>query len=106
MAFDPIRIERPEEVVDILNRVQDNLVAEFARILPFTLEGPTIVEDVVLGTTDLDVPHGLAQLPKGYLVSKRSASAIVFDGTTAATDTKKFISLTASAPVTVDIIFF
>lgn len=106
MAFDPIRIENEEELVSSLNRIQDNLVAEFSRQSLFTFEAAVLVQDVVLTTADADVPHGLGQLVRGYIITKRSADATVFDGAVAATDPQKFISLTASATVTVDILFF
>lgn len=104
--FTPTRVENADSLVEDVNRIQDDLVTEFARILPFTFEGPTLVKAVVLSINDTDVPHGLGRLPRGYIISKLNVSAIVFDGDESATSPKKFISLQATTAVTVDIIFF
>lgn len=65
----------------------------------------TLLEHVVLGTSDTPVIHGLGRPVRGYLVARASAAAQVSDGT-ASPSPATYVNLRASAPVTVSLIVF
>lgn len=54
--------------------------------------------------TEVQVQHNLGRVPTGYLVFKLSAAAIVYDGSTANTETNAF--LRGSAPCTATVMLF
>lgn len=60
--------------------------------------------DVQLGTNDVEFEHGLKNGLIGYCVVRRSGPAIVYDAPS--NNPRRFIRLSASAPVTVSLLVF
>jgi hypothetical protein len=89
----------------LLDRVQQNILRAF-EALGETLNIARVVADKAIATGDTAVPHGLGRVPRGYIVVKRSAGEVVFDGAGAHPRPAEFINLRASAAVTVSLVFF
>lgn len=86
------------------------VIARLESIMQAVLRAPlddaaAIVENVVLGTSDVQVPHGLGRPPRGWIVVKANAGETVFS-ITISSNLAKFINLRASGTVTVSILFF
>ena len=89
-----------------LNRIQDS-VEDFAVSIIFpSINGISIVRNVILTTADKNVNHLLNRSYLGYLVINRNANATVFTSLTTNNNQNLFIILKASATVTVDLMFF
>lgn len=70
------------------------------------IQGGKPIEDLVLGTSDTEVFHGLNKSDVRYVVVKRSANAVVYAGATASNRPSQSITLRASAAVTVDLVVY
>jgi hypothetical protein len=100
-----VKKEKVGEDEPTIRRIQDNI----ARFLDILLSIALIIDGVwlqgvALTTGDTEVAHRLGKRPcRGYIVTKRSANAVVYDGTAAPSDVNRAIVLKASAAVTVDL---
>lgn len=69
------------------------------------LSAPVVLKDVVLGTADVTLAHGLGQPPRGWIVVRKNALTDVAELTTAG-DPSQFIVLRAGGPVTCTLVVF
>jgi hypothetical protein len=69
------------------------------------LAGAVLVEDVALTTSETRVFHGLGEPIRGWFPVRKSANAVVYEGTASSTPAA-YINLRASAAVTVTLVFF
>lgn len=95
--------------IDINHIEDENVQRAFRQILDRlntigggALANGTLVRDVALTTSSVKVPHTLGRKPRGYIVTKRNANAVVYNGDFSI----RFLNLTASAAVTVDLWVF
>ena len=58
-----------------------------------------VITDISVGTSAVDVSHGLSYTPEGYVVIRNSANAVVYD--TAITNQKITLVASASAVITI-----
>ncbi len=87
---------------EITKRAIEPILDRVNELSEVTILDGRLIRDVVLTTTELQVAHRLAKVPTGYIVTKRSANATVF-GTSL---TNRFLNLTSSASVIVDLWVF
>lgn len=66
--------------------------------------GKTLTLTFSAANTDTALTHGLGRVPTGYIIIKRSASMVVYDGSAAWTS--QLIYLKASATGTVTVLVF
>lgn len=93
------------EVVRVLNATQDAIDETTKPLVEHPLLGSgRIIEDVSLSATPTDVPHLLQRRPAGWFIVRRDADARVWEGTQ--TDAAMFLTLVASAAVTVNVYVF
>jgi len=90
-----------------LKQVQENVEQTFKQILTNPLINGVLLRDVQLttGSTNL-VQHKLGRKALGYIVTKRSANATVFDADSKTVVEQNFLKLSTSANVTVDLWVF
>ena len=100
MGFANIEVSNIED--EGVHRAVEEILARVNLIGTGPLNNGSLVTDVDLSTSSLKVPHKLGRKPTGYLITKRSANAIVYGDTLS----DRFLTLTASATVTVDIWVF
>ncbi len=93
------RLQREEFGDPTMGRFQEGL-SQAMQSMEGDLEG-NLIEDVALSTTATEIEHGLGRAWREYTVCKRSAGATVYDAE--GSDDSKFISLTATAAVTVSL---
>ncbi len=88
-----------------LNRVQDNMsaVTDFIQLSP--LVGPLSLVEAEIEVTPTSVAHKLGRPIRGYIVVRQDAAANVYEPEANSSPTL-FVTLQATAPVTVSIIFF
>lgn len=55
-------------------------------------------------SVDTAVPHGLGRAPNGYIIVKRSANMVIFDGSTENTDSVLYLRTSATGTASVIII--
>lgn len=79
-----------------LQRLQTSLEDLLRRQSKIELTDGRLIENVAISTTITEVVHGLGRVFRGWFVTRRSTSAVIFE-TTAQTDTSKFLSLVSSA---------
>ena len=91
--------------LDDVNRIQDNIITAFQRLMANPLAGVSLVENVVLGTTAVAVRHGLGQPIRGWFVVKANAGVSIYT-TSEHSDPTEFVNLTAAATVTMSLLFF
>ena len=94
------KINTPDE---LLNRIQDRLLAALNPVLKSQILDGRLVEGVVLGATQVSVAHGLDRSGVKFIVVSPQADARVWQSASA---DSKFLYLTASAAVTVDLWVF
>lgn len=70
------------------------------------LNGPNIVNDVVLTTADTLVSHGLGRTPLGYIIIGLNANATIYTSPTTNNASTATLILRASGNVTANILFF
>ena len=64
------------------------------------------VQDIILGTSDSFVNHGLDHKPEGFLVLKLNAAQAVYESATTNDFPSRIMILKAGGTVTADIFFF
>jgi hypothetical protein len=96
-AFD-IR-QAAEETGQVLDQFTGRPQLE-STLLEENLDGTTIT----LGTSAVDVPHGLGRDWRGWRITSKDANAVVYEGTQ--TDKALFLTLLASATVNVKLEVF
>jgi len=87
-----------------LMRVQDSIRDTFASIVRVALLSGNTVQ-AVLGTSPVEVSHGLNRNIEGWIIIRKNAEADVWESSASATP-EKTLPLQASAAVTVTIYFF
>jgi hypothetical protein len=85
-------------------RVQDSIRDTFASIVRVALLSGNTVQ-VVLGTSPVEVSHGLNRNIEGWIIIRKNAQADVWEPSVSVTP-EKTLPLQASAAVTVTIYFF
>lgn len=82
-----------------------NNIADFTKPLENNplLDG-RILQDVVIGTSDTNIPHKLERPWVGWFVISRTSAVVPYEGTQI--NTSSFITLVAASSVTVDIYVF
>lgn len=87
-----------------LDRVQANVTTFADSVLGINILDGRLIEDVVLGTTEVDVEHKLGRDLRGWLIVDKNAQQDIWKSST--TLTKRFLSLTAAGTVTVSLWVF
>ena len=98
-------LKKTQLSTDELTRLQDN-IAEFARQFVDPFFSGIIIPDVVIGTGLTNIAHGLARKYNGWQLVDIKGDARVWRDDSSAADKNKFISLRASASVTVSLRVF
>jgi hypothetical protein len=90
-----------------LSRLESNIENAFAPIFTKEILNGRLINDVALitGITN-KVEHGLQRDVLGYIVVKRGANAVVWDGEAINTMRSSFLNLLCSANVTVSLWVF
>lgn len=81
-----------EQIAKILSNGQSIADNFDAKILTLTFTS---------ASTDVALAHGLARVPSGYFVLKRSANMVVYDGSNAWTATNIYLRSSAAGSITV-----
>lgn len=99
------RLEK-EELAKFLAKFGDQVVQLLNGNLDFTTNFNCKLLSVTFSVANANtaVPHGLNRVPVGYFITSRSASVIVYDGTSANTSTT--LNVRASAMGSVNLIVF
>ena len=84
-----------------LEKIQNNISKSFALINADFTNG-LLISDIALTAVVTQVNHGLRKTPSGYIVLKRNAGAVVFNGSI----NENYIELSSTVNVTVDIWIF
>jgi hypothetical protein len=99
----PALVEIQQADLDTMRVQRQHLLAlRYLYDLPFG-QGVSIIADQSLGTTPVDVAHGLGRLPVGWLIVKQNNGGVVY-APSASSDTS--LSMAASAPIVVTLMFF
>lgn len=111
MSFTPLRklfpsIGGPEgpQLARILLSIQD-AVDDALRSLQRPIVDGVYLRDVAVSTSAVNVPHGLGRRWNGYIVTRRSASVGVYDGS-GTSEPMREINLVATGSATVDLWVF
>lgn len=91
---------------NVINRVQDNVLAGLKAVAQSPLLGGTLLKSVTLVSGDNTIRHGLGSALSGWFVVRQRAAATIYDKQDANTIPDKTLTLTASAAVTVDLYVF
>lgn len=86
-------------------KFQEN-VAEFLNQLNATILNGLILSDIIVGTTDTDIPHMLGRTYSGWQLIDLQGDARVWRETASVSDKSKFLTLKASSQVTVSLWVF
>lgn len=97
------KINSPDE---ILNRVQDEVSNAISQLLRTELLDGRLIQNVVLTAGENSVEHKLDRAPIGWVVTRKRANSEVWDSQDDNTRPNRFLTLNASADVTVDIWVF
>ena len=91
-----------------LDRVQDNIASALAPLTSLPLVGGVLIQSIALksGGAANYVPHTLGRKPIGYIVSRQRAQADIWDGQDQNANPSLSYLLYASAPCTIDLLFF
>lgn len=97
---------KPEELAKFLAKFGDQLLQLINGNLDFATNFNCKILSVTFSAANANVatPHGLGRVPAGYFVISKSASMIVYDGTSA--NTLQTLNLRASAAGAVNLIVF
>jgi hypothetical protein len=87
-----------------LDRVQTNVTTFSDSVVSIEFLNGRLIEDVVLGTTEVQVEHKLGRELRGWIIVDKNAQQDVWKS--ASTLTKRFLSLTAAGTVTVSLWVF
>jgi hypothetical protein len=89
-----------------LTRAQDRLGLAVDELASSPLTGCKIVSVTFTGAGSADVYHRLGKRLTGWIVIDRDTAATVYNSSAGANDRREFITLTASAAVTLTILVF
>lgn len=105
-ASTDIQQVKPEDVPRFTDLALQDIVRVLNGDVDFTNNINCKIVSVTFSAANVSqsVSHGLGRVPSGYWITKRNASANVFDGSGGSSSST--YSLQASAPVTCSILFF
>lgn len=86
------------------SKFQTNVFEFTQQFIDNPLLSGTLVEDIAVSTTAVDVNHGLGREPVGYIMTKASAHVTIFDTTSA--QPKVHLTITGSASATISLWIF
>lgn len=92
------------DCVRVLNNLSSNLADIFGETAP--LEGAVLLQKVVLASGSNQVRHTLGKKLTGWMATRVRASATLYDLQDSQTLPQTYLTLVASAPVTVDLVVF
>lgn len=87
-----------------LDRVQTNVTTFSDSVVSIELLNGRLIEDVILGTTEVQVEHKLGRDLRGWIIVDKNAQQDIWKSSE--TLTKRFLSLTAAGTVTVSLWVF
>ena len=79
-----------------IKQIQDYLESTFSTLGRLEILDGKLIKDVDLGVTLTSIAHGLQRKPKGWIVARIDAAAILHETTNDLPD--RFLDITASAP--------
>lgn len=87
-----------------LNRLQTNIDMFSRSLIDIPILNGVLLENIVLSTTAAQIQHKLDRNYRGWIVVKQNANATIYS--TSSTLSQQFLTLTASAAVTVTLWVF
>lgn len=81
-----------------LQQLQDNVYEVVRPWEGVPMLSGLLLQDVVLGATATDVPHGLGRRPVGWFIVRRNGTAIVYEPSVSAIP-DRFLKLQATATI-------
>lgn len=89
---------------NVISRFQDNLTEFTEQLVQNKMLKGTLIQDVIIGTSDTPIQHLLGVKPMGYLIVNQTASATIYNVESKTDD--KFLTLKASASVKISLWVF
>lgn len=101
-TFEKTRTKNPD--VRIL---QDSVASSFKQVASKEILEGKLVDSVEIPTGGVvQVPHGLSRAPRGWIVTRKSANADIWDSQTENTTPSRTLALNSSATVTISLWVF
>lgn len=89
-----------------LDRVLNEIIGLVNRLERIVVGIENVILKQPLTTSNTRVRHGLGRRPRGFLVTRKNANAVVYSDTEETVDPANWIQLKASATVTADLLFY
>lgn len=102
-GVDKIPKEKTEEQMRFISQNFDQIksIVNNGLLLADNFDGKILNMTFSSANTDTSAAHGLGRVPQGYLVLKRSASMIVYDGSTSWSSSSIFLKSSATGTISV-----
>jgi hypothetical protein len=89
-----------------IDRMQTDWASKIEPVLNSPIANPVILQSVTLTTGSNSVPHNLGSRLRGYAIIRQRSAASIYDTQDTNQFYDKFLNLTTSATVVVDILVF
>lgn len=89
-------LEKLQTGNEVLDRIQDRIIALLNPLLRVVLTDGRLVEDVAIGIVQTSIPHGLGRKVRGWIMVSQSADARIWQSVVS---DDRFLYLIASSAV-------